>query len=102
MEAAGFVLAGLLGIVSVLLFQALAKVAQENLQIKQKLIQYQSQDYLHRINGIIAGSKTSTKPKLQKQTEQLLVLAVRSNNENEARAAAVQACKRISKELEIK
>jgi hypothetical protein len=101
MEIVGYILAGVFGIAAAFMFQVLGKLAQENSQIKQELLKYQSMDYAYRISSLLA-SKTPAKPKLQKQTEQLLVLAIRSNNENEARAAAVQACKRISKELEIK
>jgi hypothetical protein len=103
MEAAGFILAGILGVISVVLFKAVASTAQENMQLKQALMKYEANKFLYDINNLVANMKTkAAPPKLQKQTEQLLVLAVRSNNENESRAAAVQACKRIHKELGIK
>ena len=103
MEAVGFILAGILGVVSVVMFKAMGSIAQENMQLKRALMKYESNKFLFDINNLIANMKTQVvQPKLQKQTEQLLVLAVRSNNENESRAAAVQACKRIHKELGIK
>ncbi len=102
MESIGFILAGVIAIATVILFQAAAALAKENAQLKQALMKYEANKFLYDINHLIAGMKTQvTKPKLQKQTEQLLVLAVRSTNENESRAAAVQACKRIHKELGI-
>src|SRR5574339_1291335 len=98
----GFLLAGILGVAASFLFVTLGKVAQENQQLRMKLLDYQGKEISFRINSMLLNSKAEAKPKLQKTTEQLLVLAVKNTNENEARAAAVQACKRIHKELGLK
>jgi len=39
---------------------------------------------------------------LEAKTKQLLLLAVKNSNENEARTAAIKACQKIYKELDIK
>lgn len=102
MEAMGFILAGILVVIAGMLFTGLQKIALENQQLRMKLMEYQGREIAYKMNNILINAKMSEKPKLQKTTEQLLVLAVKNTNENEARAAAVQACRRIHKELGIK
>lgn len=59
---------------------------------------------LNQLNNLLLNvqEKNKPQPKLNSTTEKLLVLAAKSPNPHEASAAAMQACKRIHKELGYK
>lgn len=67
--------------------------------LELQVMRFEGMRLAHKMNSLLLDIKINDKPKLNKTTEQLLVLAVKSNNANEASAAATQACKRIHKEL---
>lgn len=77
----------------------LGKAHKENDHLKLKVKLFEGQQLAVKFNELLLNVMPANKPKLNKTTEQLLVLAVKSNNANEAAAAATQACKRIHKEL---
>lgn len=54
------------------------------------------------IDNYLLSGKIKNNPKLSPTAEKLLTLSAKSNNKGEAEAAAVQACKRIYKELGYK
>ena len=85
----------------VFLATRLGKAHKKNDELELKVIRFQDQQIAVKFNELLLNVKTLKKPKLNKTTEQLLVLAVKSSNSNEAAAAAAQACKRIAKELGI-
>lgn len=56
----------------------------------------------YQLDSLILSSKLQEPPKLEETTEKLLILAVKNDNAGEASSAAIQACKRIYKELGYK
>ena len=85
----------------VFLATRLGKAQNENEKLKLKVMMFEGRQVAVKFNELLLNATIDKKPKFNKTTEQLLVLAVKSSNSNEAAAAAAQACKRIAKELGI-
>jgi hypothetical protein len=73
-------------------------------ELELKVHAYNTGRILNQLNNLLLNvqEKNKPQPKLNSTTEKLLVLAAKSSNPHEASAAAVQACKRIHKELGYK
>lgn len=94
------VLVFILFILAIRLGKAHMKIDELNL----KIMAYDTQSFANKLNELILNSQDKNKPKptLSSTTEKLLVLAAKSPNPHEASSAAMQACKRIHKELGYK
>ncbi len=86
----------------VFLATRLGKAHKENDTLKLENLRFRGMNVAVKMNELLLNIKLDHPMKLNKTTEQLLVLAVKSNNVNEAAAAATQACKRIHKELGLR
>ena len=73
-------------------------------ELELKVLSINTGRILNQLNNLLlnAQEKNKPQPKLNPTTEKLLVLAAKSPNAHEASSAAVQACKRIHKELGYK
>lgn len=71
---------------------------------KIKLMGFNNLRFANQLNDLLLNIQEKNGPKttLSSTAEKLLVLAAKSDNEGEASAAALQACKRIHKELGYK
>lgn len=103
MEHSYIIIAALFG---GLVFLAL-KLGKANMKISElelKVQAFNTGRILNQLNNLLlnAQEKNKPQPKLNLTTEKLLVLAAKSPNPHEASAAAMQACKRIHKELGYK
>jgi hypothetical protein len=103
MEHSYIIIATLLGGL-VFLALKLGKANREISELKLKVHSFNTGRILNQLNNLLlnAQEKNKPQPKLNSTTEKLLVLAAKSPNPHEASAAAMQACKRIHKELGYK
>lgn len=88
----------------VLLALKLGKAHRTINELELKVLSLNTGKILNQLNNLLlnAQEKNKPQPKLNSTTEKLLVLAAKSPNPHEASAAAMQACKRIHKELGYK
>lgn len=83
-------------VVASLFFKAIKNIALENLRLRDRLIATERK--LIAENLLRTTMQVPKEPEaFDSRTNDLLKLAVRSNNEHEARTAALQACRRIYK-----
>jgi len=91
-----------LAIVSLLLFRGVKNLfvrhVKEELRLKEIII-IREQQLMGEKMKVITSMAASSKPILDTKTKSLLDLALNNPNENEARSAAMQVCKRIKKTL---
>jgi fucose 4-O-acetylase-like acetyltransferase len=71
------------------------KFELEKLKLLDKLVLAERQLMAEQMRRVT----TVSKPSIDSKTMSLLVLAVSNTNENEARSAAMQVCKRLKKKL---
>lgn len=95
-----------IGIMVIIICVLATKLGQAHYKLDKKeleLLRFKGINFASELDRLIAASKSENKkPQISKTTEQLLILAVKNANEHESRAAAIKACKRIYKELDIK
>jgi hypothetical protein len=76
----------------------LSSSVKEELRLKEVVIIREQQLFAEKMRNLT--TKTLIKPaSLDETTSKLLALALNNTNENEARSAALQVCKRIKKSL---
>lgn len=75
------------------------KLVHENERLKQRVQELQLAGSMALDMMRVLDKAKPPTPKLDQQTTSLIKLAVGNSNENEARSAAMQACKRLSKQI---
>lgn len=103
MEPTHLIIAVLI-VMLVVLAVRLGKAKMKIDELELKVLSLNTGKILNQLNNLLlnAQEKNKPQPKLNSTTEKLLVLAAKSPNPHEASAAAMQACKRIHKELGYK
>ena len=96
-EVISAILVPLLAFSSFALLQALGREKMVSSELALSVLRLKVNE-----SALIASLNNKPKSPIQETTRKLLILATQSNVENEAAAAAKQACKRVAKELGIK
>jgi len=78
------------------------KLGKSNMDKEELKLRVKTLQLIVHLNKIAPTNTVVVKPQLSETAEKLLALAAKNNNPHEAAVAAVQACKRIHKELGYK
>lgn len=99
-----YLIIGVLIVILVVLAIRLGTAHRKIDELKLKVHALNTGKILNQLNNLLLNVQEENKPQptLNSTTEKLLILAAKSANPHEASSAAVQACKRIHKELGYK
>lgn len=99
-----YLIIGVLIVILVVLAIRLGTAHRKIDELELKVLAFNTGKILNQLNNLLLNSQEKNKPRptLNSTTEKLLVLAAKSSNPHEASSAAMQACKRIHKELGYK